>query len=120
MRVRFVRAGQLSSPEETQGPVQEVSPQLCHTATMPTPSDATIPAAPPEPPFLSFREAAEWLCVSLSTLKRMVSRGEFMTVHVGKHRKIPANYLASYVAKDVLLPNDIYQTETSASSLEYQ
>jgi excisionase family DNA binding protein len=115
MRVRFVRAGQLSSPEETQGPVQEVSPQLCHTATMPIPSDATIPAAPPAPPFLSFREAADWLCVSLSTLKRMVAKGEFTAIRVGKRRKIPADYLAAYVGKDVLIPEDNTEVEIPIS-----
>ena len=36
--------------------------------------------------------------VSLSTLKRTIAKGELATVRVGKHRKVPASYLAAYVA----------------------
>jgi excisionase family DNA binding protein len=57
------------------------------------------------PPFLSLREAADWLCVSLSTLKRLIAKGELSTVRIGARQKIPASHLAAYIAKDVLLPS---------------
>jgi excisionase family DNA binding protein len=64
---------------------------------------------PPAPPFLSLREAAEWLCVSLPTLKRTIAKGDLSTVRVGARRKVPANYLATYVAKDILLPEQVIE-----------
>jgi excisionase family DNA binding protein len=57
------------------------------------------------PPFLSLREAAGWLCVSLPTLKRTIAKDDLRTVRVGKHRKVPASYLAANVVKDILLPD---------------
>ena len=51
------------------------------------------------PPFLSLRQAADWLCVSISTLKRLIANGELSTIKVGARRKIPANHLAAYVAR---------------------
>ena len=65
------------------------------------------------PPFLSLREAADWLCVSLSTLKRLIAKGELSTVRVGARQKVPANHLAAYIAKDVLLPS---QAATSSQN----
>jgi excisionase family DNA binding protein len=59
------------------------------------------------PPFLSLREAADWLCVSRSTLKRMIAKGELTAVHVGKRRKIPANVLTVYVTRDVMFPSQV-------------
>jgi excisionase family DNA binding protein len=59
------------------------------------------------PPFLSLREAAEWLCVSISTLKRMIAKGELIAVHVGKRRKVPASVLTAYITKDVLFPSQV-------------
>jgi len=67
---------------------------------------------PPRPPLLSLREAADWLCVSPSTLKRTIAKGHLATVRVGKHRKVPASYLAAYVAKDVLLPDQVVSIPT--------
>jgi excisionase family DNA binding protein len=61
----------------------------------------------PGTPFLSLREAGDWLCVSLSTMNRMIAKGDLATVRVGKHRKVPASYLAAYVAKDILLPEQV-------------
>jgi excisionase family DNA binding protein len=61
-------------------------------------------------PFLSMREAAEWLCVSRSTLKRLIAKGELTTIRVGKRRKISANCLSAYVTRDVLLPEAIADT----------
>lgn len=60
-----------------------------------------------QPPFLSLKEAADWLCVSLSTLKRMVAKGELSTVRVGARRKISASALSAYVAKDIVLPSEV-------------
>jgi excisionase family DNA binding protein len=57
-------------------------------------------------PFLSLREAAEWLCVSRSTLKRLVARGELITIRIGKRPKISADCLAAYVTRDILLPDE--------------
>ena len=48
------------------------------------------------PPFLALGAAAEWLDVSLSTLKRMVSRGDLATVRIGERRKIPLATLNNY------------------------
>jgi excisionase family DNA binding protein len=66
---------------------------------------ATEPTA--GPPFLSLREAADWLCVSIAMLKRLITRGELATVRIGARQKIPASYLAAYVAKDMLLPEQV-------------
>jgi len=48
------------------------------------------------PPFFSLGAAAEWLGVSLSTVKRMVGRGDFATVRIGDRRKIPLSELRDY------------------------
>jgi excisionase family DNA binding protein len=71
------------------------------------PNPAARSAEPPGSPFLSLREAADWLCVSLPTLKRIIAKGDLGTVRVGKHRKVPTSYLATYVAKDILLPDQV-------------
>ena len=70
-------------------------------------TNAAVDSEPPAPPFLSLREAAEWLCVSLPTLKRTIAKGDLNTIRVGKRRKVPANYLAAYVAKGILLPEQV-------------
>lgn len=57
-----------------------------------------------EPPYLSLREAADWLCVSLSTLKRMIARGTLETVRIGERNKVPASVLEAYVTRDILIP----------------
>ena len=106
MPVRVIRASERHIDEvlrilpdedaaETSG-----GPEPCSTATDVTATDVEVPA----PPFLSLGDAADWLCVSLSTLKRLVARGELGTVLVGKRRRIPASLLAAYIAKDILLP----------------
>jgi excisionase family DNA binding protein len=64
----------------------------------------------PAPPFVSLRESADWLCVSISTLKRLVANGELSTIRVGARQKIPANHLAAYIARDILLPSQIIDT----------
>ena len=45
--------------------------------------DQPIDAEVPTPPFLSLREAADWLCVSSSTLKRMIAQGLLPTIRIG-------------------------------------
>ena len=55
-------------------------------------------------PFLSISEAAAWLCVSVSTVKRMLTRGDIQAVRVGKRRKVPAETLAAHVSKNILIP----------------
>jgi excisionase family DNA binding protein len=74
---------------------------------LPTQGDA---ATQPEPPFLSLREAAEWLCISQSTLKRLIANGTLGTLRVGSRRKILASTLAAYVARDILLPDQVQDT----------
>jgi excisionase family DNA binding protein len=49
------------------------------------------------PPFLSLSEAADWLGVSLSTLKRLIAKGRLRAVRIGARRKIAASELAAYV-----------------------
>jgi excisionase family DNA binding protein len=58
-------------------------------------------------PFLSLREAADWLCVSRSTVKRLVARGDLITIRIGKRPKISADCLAAYVSRDILLPDEV-------------
>ena len=65
------------------------------------------PAPSPSPPFLSLREAADWLCVSLSTVKRLLAKGELISVRIGARQKIPSSELTVYVSKDILLPAQI-------------
>lgn len=67
--------------------------------------------AAPASPFLSLRQAADWLCVSRSTLKRMIAKDELFTVRVGERRKVSAAALAAYVAKDILLPEQVVGSE---------
>jgi excisionase family DNA binding protein len=115
MRVRFVRAMRSAGSGETPPRVGDGASPAC---PLRAPPYQPYPAAPnvstsPAPPFLSLRAAAEWLCVSLSTLKRLVARGEFIAVRVGKRRKIPAGSLAAYVSKDLLIPGD--ETELNES-----
>ena len=78
-------------------------------STCPGANTAAVDNEPPAPPFLSLREAAEWLCISLSSLKRIIAKGDLSTVQVGKRRKVPASYLAAYVTKDILLPEQVIE-----------
>lgn len=90
------------------------SPSACAPemmSTAPVAVSAAAEAGLPGPPFLSLREAADWLDVSLSTLNRMIAKGDLATVRVGKRRKVPASYLAAYVAKDILLPEQAIEFE---------
>jgi excisionase family DNA binding protein len=57
-----------------------------------------------QPPFLSFNEAARWLCVSLSTVKRLVACGDLVAVRIHKRRKISGGALRAYVTKDMMFP----------------
>lgn len=75
-----------------------------------SPSNPANTDDPLSPPFLSLKEAADWLCVSVSTVKRMIQKNELTTVRVGARRKVPAGSLASYVARDVMLPNQVTDT----------
>jgi excisionase family DNA binding protein len=96
-------------------------PETRADVALPAP-DVTVPYSPapatahpdgpggeqqPAPPFLSLREAADWLCVSISTLKRLIAKGDLSTIRVGARRKIPASALAAYVARDIILPSQV-------------
>lgn len=94
-----------SSLDEISRLVSDVSP--AGLATPAQDGDPTQAMSPPAPPFLSLREAADWLCVSLSTLKRLIGKGALGTLRVGGRRKIPASFLAAYVARDILLPDQV-------------
>ena len=59
-----------------------------------------------QPPFLSLPEAAEWLCVSKSTVKRLIAKGDLVALRVGARRKIPASCLSAYVKRDILILGD--------------
>jgi excisionase family DNA binding protein len=79
------------------------------TSPVPAKAHPDLPGGeqPPAPPFLSLREAADWLCVSISTLKRLIAKGDLLTIRVGARRKIPASALEAYVARDILLPSQV-------------
>jgi excisionase family DNA binding protein len=89
--------------------ITPVSPDVptAGASTCPGANTAAVDNEPPAPPILSLREAADWLCVSLPTLKRTIAKGDLNTIRVGKRRKVPASYLAAYVAKDILLPEQV-------------
>ena len=81
---------------------------------LPAPADAvsrdcetTTKKPPPAPPFLSLRESADWLCISIATLKRLIAKGKLVTVRVGARQKIPASHLEAYITKDILLPEQV-------------
>jgi len=78
-------------------------------SSLPPPTASTDQEAPqqPAPPFLSLTESADWLCVSVSTLKRLIAKGCLTTIRVGARQKIPASHLEAYVAKDILLPSQV-------------
>ncbi len=48
------------------------------------------------PPFLGLGEAANWLGVSLSTIKRVVKRGELATLRIGARQKISLSEMRRY------------------------
>jgi excisionase family DNA binding protein len=58
----------------------------------------------PGSPFLTIAEAAHWLGVSVSTVKRLIRRGELINVQIGARRKIPNTSLTSYVTRGVMFP----------------
>jgi excisionase family DNA binding protein len=43
----------------------------------------------------------------VSTLKRLIAKGDLTTIRVGARQKIPASHLEAYVAKDILLPSQV-------------
>lgn len=105
MRIRF-------APKLRRGSHEQATPHVVAQDTSDTDQPApsrTEDKSIFEPPYLSLREAAEWLCVSLSTIKRMVARGTLSTVRIGERKKVPANVLEAYVARDILIPNQQLQ-----------
>ena len=56
---------------------------------------------PPAPPFLSLKEAAVFLSVSLSTLNRLLVRGQLVAIRIGARRKIPAESLSVYLSQNI-------------------
>ena len=96
---------------------ERAAPSIAEQGTLDSPQQApsAIDAKTVfEPPYLSLREAAEWLCISLSTIKRMVARGTLSTVRIGERNKVPANVLEAYVARDVLIPSQQQQDVDNA------
>ena len=76
-------------------------------AQIPPVPDAPTPERTPGPPFLSLQEAADWLCVSMSTVKRLLNSGQLHAVRIGRRRKIPTDCLTAYAMAGILLPNQI-------------
>ena len=77
------------------------------------------PETIPSPPFLSLTEAADWLAVSLSTVKRLVDRHELATVRIGARRKIPLSELKHYALQRLVgrsMPFRKLQGNTGASA----
>jgi excisionase family DNA binding protein len=108
MPIRIRRPAQGLSLEDSLLLAREVSANP--SALVPAPLDEQVPAQQPAPPFLSLREGADWLCVSISTLKRLIIKGDISTIRVGARQKIPAGHLAAYVARDILLPSQVIDT----------
>ena len=79
------------------------------------PSAAASSVNGAEPPLLSLKDAADWLCVSMSTLNRMLRRGDLAAIRVGAHRKIPSSYLSAYLAKNVITPSQVIEIVQSLS-----
>ena len=107
MRIRLSHAQRATGQEE-------IAQDACVPATDHPAGQAA--EQPPAPPLLSLRDAADWLCVSLPTLKRMIANTELRAVRVGARRKAPASYLSAYVTRDILLPSDDEQ-KTNAKLL---
>ncbi len=103
----------LRTPDPKADPPEAGSPAMPAVATAdsvaPAPAIAITPDTP-QPPFLSLPEAAEWLCVSRSTIKRLIAQGDLAAVRVGARRKIPASSLSAYVKKDILIPSEVMET----------
>ena len=104
MPVQLKRNVTSSSLEEISRLLPAESLSEPSAAAAPTP---VTPTAAPSPPFLSLREAADWLCVSLSTVKRLLAKGELTSVRIGARQKIPSSELTVYITKDILLPDQI-------------
>jgi excisionase family DNA binding protein len=100
-----IRLGRLKSKETVAAVTPNASIPSVSAAAGPDPAE--MGAGPPAPPFLSLREAAGWLSISVTTLNRLIARGDLATVRVGKLRKVPASYLTAYVGTDILLPGQV-------------
>ena len=104
IRVRRTRRAQRDAAVANPAPEPPTQEPLVKP---PTPSTDEEALRQPAPPFLSLTESAEWLCVSVSTLKRLIAKGDLTTIRVGARQKIPASHLEAYVAKDILLPSQV-------------
>src|SRR4051794_27446412 len=110
MRLHRTRRSNSSSVQELSG----LLPEDADTAEWqpPVQDEEHTPASNPlDPPFLSLPEAAAWLGVSRSTVKRLIAKGDLVTVRVGARQKVPASFLAQYVAREILLPCDAVKTQ---------
>ena len=67
----------------------------------------------PGSPFLTIAEVAHWLGVSVSTVKRLIAKGELVAVRIGGRRKIPNSSLMSYVTSDVMFPEIALSNDTA-------
>ena len=72
----------------------------------------------PGSPFLSIAEAAHWLGVSVSTVKRLIRRGELITVQIGARRKIPNTSLMSYVTRGVMFPEIVVSNDLARTAYQ--
>ena len=77
----------------------------------------TVASCPPlAPPFLSLREAADFLSISLSTLHRLLAKGELVAVRIGARRRVPADHLTAYLTRDVQFPELMAGSEWDRSN----
>jgi excisionase family DNA binding protein len=68
---------------------------------MPETRTSVAVSATPVPPFLSLKDAAVFLGISLSTLNRLLARGELVAFRIDARRKIPADLLTTYISREV-------------------
>jgi excisionase family DNA binding protein len=60
---------------------------------------AAADSVAPAPPFLSLQQASAFLSVSLSTLNRLLAKGELVALRIGARRKISADNLTAYLTR---------------------
>jgi len=80
---------------------------------------AAAGSAAPTPPFLSLKEASVFLSVSLSTLNRLLARGELVALRIGRRRKIPADNLRAYLTRDANAHRDLNPKRCSQTTSVY-
>jgi excisionase family DNA binding protein len=60
-----------------------------------------LTAPPIRPGALGYPEAAEYLAVGLTTLKKLVRNGELQAIHVGRRAIVPLQALDDYLQRQL-------------------